>query len=126
MRTHDKYVLKGHEPVRCDDLMKWAFWFEHSDRERQVALTEIGESRISTVFLALDFQHSANKNAPPILFETLVMGGPLEDQGGRCSTWDEAEAMHESMVERVQKETPNLPKRAITIEDENENISERR
>ena len=57
---------------------------------------------VSTVFLGLD--HGYNENGPPILFETLVFNGPLRDEMDRCATWDEAEAMHLAMVERVRAE----------------------
>lgn len=35
------------------------------------------------------------------IFETLVIGGPLDDKMKRYSTWEEAEAGHAAMVEQV-------------------------
>ena len=36
-----------------------------------------------------------------MLFETMVFGGSLDQEQDRCTTWDEAEAMHKAVVERV-------------------------
>jgi hypothetical protein len=59
----------------------------------------VGGYTVSTVFLGLDHQHG---DGPPLLFETLVFG-PAQHDGDmdRCSTWDEAEAMHERMVAKI-------------------------
>lgn len=88
-------ILEGHE-VKQVDLMTWARWFEGKDRH--VANETIGDSQISTVFLGLN--HSFG-DGPPLLFETLVFGGKLDQEMDRYSTWDEAEAGHKAMVERV-------------------------
>lgn len=34
----DKYILDGHNAVPCDDLMRWAKWYETANR--RVALDE--------------------------------------------------------------------------------------
>ena len=91
----DHYILDRHNVV-ATDLMTWARWFEKA--ERRVDRTEIGEVFISTVFLGLD--HSFGEG-PPLLFETMVFGGPLDQDMERYSTWDEAVAGHKAMVARV-------------------------
>lgn len=68
--------------------------------ERRIALTEINGVQISTVFLWLNH---AFDDGPPLLFETMVFGGPLSEEQDRCSTYDEAEAMHERMCARVRE-----------------------
>lgn len=90
-----KYILEGKKAVPAD-LMTWAAWFEKADR--RVAFTTIGFSSVSTVFLGLDHQWG---DGPPLLFETLVTGGPMSDDMERYSTWQEAEAGHREIVERV-------------------------
>lgn len=87
----DKYILDGKTPVPAD-LMTWAKWFETADR--RVDATTIGRYRVSTVFLGLDHQYG---EGPPLIFETMVFadGGSDECWCDRCSTWDEAEAMHQ-------------------------------
>lgn len=101
----EHYRLDGKSPVPCS-LMEWAEWMKNT-KERCVAVTEIGPSRVSTVFLGLD--HSFG-GATPILFETMVFGGPLDQEEERYSTWEEAENGHAAMVERV--------KRGATMDDE--------
>ena len=99
----DHYILgeDGKTPVHVD-LMEWAEWFETADR--RVAATEIGvvgdddANRVSTVFLGLD--HSF-ETGPPLLFETMVFGGPMDQEMDRYTTWEEAEAGHLAMVNRV-------------------------
>lgn len=100
--THllDKYILIGRRPVQCDDVLRWAEWFETSDDARQVALTKIGRATVSTVFIGLDYQYG---DGPPLLFETMVFGCQLDGEQLRYSTWEEAEAGHVATVERVRE-----------------------
>lgn len=59
----------------------------------------LGKVRVSTVFLGLD--HQFEKGGRPLIFETMVFGGSLDDECERYSTWAEAETGHAAMVERV-------------------------
>lgn len=92
------YVLDGHTPTRCDDMQSWARWFENADR--QVARDEINGVTISTVFLGID--HSFGHGSP-VLFETMVFGGLMNDLQVRYCTWEAAEARHKAIVEEVKK-----------------------
>ena len=38
------------------------------------------------------------RKGPPILFETMIFGGTLNEFQNLCSTWAEAEAMHNLAV----------------------------
>ncbi|WP_439372903.1 hypothetical protein [Bradyrhizobium sp. DASA03120] len=67
----------------------------------RVAQTYIGDVHISTVFLGLD--HRFFGDGPPLLFETMIFGGRLDEFQNRCATWDEAEAMHAEAVEQVRR-----------------------
>ena len=82
-----------------DDVQQWARFFESDGR--RVASTIIEGVRISTVFLGLD--HGFMKDAPPLLFETMIFGGDHDDYQRRCSTFDEAEAMHIKACELVKQ-----------------------
>ncbi len=67
----EKYILNEQgNPVVERDLMKWARWFELADRE--IARDAIGNVTVSTVFLGLDHSFSGE---PPVLFETIIIGG---------------------------------------------------
>lgn len=92
----DTYILDGKTPVPEPDVIKWGKWMELG--HNRVRADVIGEARVSTVFLGLDRRFG---EGPPLLFETMVFGGPLDGQQERCSTWEEAEAQHERVCERV-------------------------
>lgn len=95
------YKLDGKNLVPCD-LMEWARWFENGNRH--VAQDVLGEFRVSTVFLGLD--HSFG-SGPPLLFETMIFGPPdhnLNETMDRYTTWEQAEAGHQAMLDKVRKE----------------------
>lgn len=90
------------EPIECDDLREWASWFQDEPKDRIVCKEKVGESLVSTVFLALDHQFG---DGPPVLWETLVFEGPWGGQMDRCcGTRANAMAMHRRMVELVKTE----------------------
>jgi len=97
-----KYILNANGvPVREPDLIRWAQWIETG--KRIVKQETIGDSFVSTVFLGLD--HNFNDFGPPILWETRVFSGPMSAEQDRCSgSIEQAEAMHECMVEKVRNE----------------------
>lgn len=89
----DLYILDGKTPVPEPDLLTWAQWFEHADR--QVADTMQGDVRVSTVFLGLNHNHRRGR---PLLFETMVFYADTGGETARYSTWEEAEKGHAEMV----------------------------
>lgn len=83
--------------VEIADLIEWGRWLEHANRI--VGYTQINSQvRVSTVFLGLDHRFPGMPPGPPILFETLVFGGPLDGDGNRYSSWDDAETGHKAFV----------------------------
>lgn len=58
-------------------------------------MLQCDEVTVSTVFLGLD--HRMFGEGPPILFETLVFGGPNDGRMERYCTWEEAERGHKVM-----------------------------
>jgi hypothetical protein len=80
-------------------MEQWCKWFATADC--RVRKTTIRGARISTVFLGMDHQMG---DGPPLLFETMVFGGEHDQFQERCSTWDEAEAMHARAVAMVRAE----------------------
>jgi len=87
------YILVGRTPILVD-LLTWAKWVENFDN-RLIAVTEDKGFRVSTVFLGLD--HNFGRG-DPILFETMIFGGPLNEQMWRYATYREAERGHEDAV----------------------------
>lgn len=94
------YILDNSgRPVREPDSLKWAEWFGFANRT--VGDTTVGASRISTVFLGID--HNYSGNGRPVLWETLVFGGELDQHQERCSGGsEEAEAMHKRVVAEIE------------------------
>lgn len=90
----DHYILEGKNAVRTD-LMTWAAWLEKG--ERRVGQAEKDGVRVSTVFLGLD--HSFGNEPGPVLYETMIFGGPHDQYQERYRTWDEAEAGHKKACE---------------------------
>lgn len=99
---HDKYILNEDHSIEAVDLTTWAVWFEKSDRRvRRSVYNDVNDNEIvvSTVFLGLD--HSFSDGGPPILFETMVFGGKLDEEMERYATWDQAVAGHDRMLRKV-------------------------
>lgn len=93
------FVLKDREVVPSD-VMTWAKFFEDFDN-RVVAKTKVGDDvEVSTVFLGSNHRFG---EGPPLVFETMVFGGELDEEMMRYSTYDEAEAGHKAMVARVEE-----------------------
>ena len=101
-RFHSKfYVLdENGEPKAEPDPKGWGKWFYGMDRH--IGKTEIGKVLVSTVFLGID--HGFHPGRPPVLFETMVFGGPLDQEQERYETKAQAEQGHRLWVERVRME----------------------
>lgn len=105
------YILDG-DDVRAVDLGSWVEWFAGDPIQRLISLTIIdpvtaeqkrtggqADIKVSTVFLGID--HRFGMAGPPILFETMVFGGLLDQEQMRYATMVEARAGHVAMVARV-------------------------
>lgn len=95
------YVLDGHTPRQTKDWAEFEAFSVDFER-RRVAHTDLADDvRVSTVFLRWD--HNFYDDGPPILFETMVFGGPFDQQHQRYETWDEAQAGHQRVVTALQE-----------------------
>ena len=68
---------------------------------RRVAFTDIpGVGYVSTIFLGLpDVLSELRGDEPPLLFETMAFGGPLDQEEIRTATWSDAEQAHVRVVD---------------------------
>lgn len=94
------FVLDANDvPRPAKSVIEWAEFFETN--RRQIALNEIGDMRVSTVFLGVNLNMFG---ARPILFESMVF-----DKEGhglrtlRASTKKVALEQHQSLVEECRK-----------------------
>jgi len=107
------YILKDKKAIPEPDMIKWAQWVSSADRivKKDIANIKIGgksigQVTVSTVFLGID--HSLGDNKEPLLFETMVFGGPLDGEMDRCSSYEAAEKMHQLMCEKVKLAVKDL------------------
>ena len=84
---HRWYILEGQTPIPVDQAT-WVAQF----RDNVVKQDQVNGALVSTIFLGLNHNHG---DGPPILFDTMICGGEHNDYQDRCSTWKQAEAMHE-------------------------------
>jgi hypothetical protein len=68
--------------------------------------------RVSTVFL-MGINHRWIDRTDPLLFETMVFGGTMDQAQWRYSTWDQAEIGHQGVIERLLREMPHLKKAEV-------------
>jgi len=103
-----QYILKDRVPVVANNLTEYALW-NSIDANRRVGDDTVSikrksdgkreDVRVSTMFLGMD--HGGYMDDVPILFETMVFGGPNDQYMDRCSTWEEAEDMHKRVLAMV-------------------------
>lgn len=92
--------------------MKMLEWAQAWEGDRTVAKTRVdfvqSGSRqkvyVSTVWLGLD--HSYFPGSDPLIFETMVFNGPLDQEMMRYSTEEQARKGHGDMVLRVRAVGP--------------------
>jgi hypothetical protein len=88
------YTLKGKKAVPCD-MKTWGAMFSKVDRI--VQKTNVTEDiSVSTVFLGSD--HRFGNDGSPLIFETMIFGGVLDQHCSRYSTWDEALKDHWKLI----------------------------
>lgn len=76
-------------------MEQWAATFG----DNTVIRTTVGVAEVSTVWLGINHQWGAG---PPLIFETMVFGGNLNEECVRYSTESEALVGHAAMCARVQ------------------------
>ncbi len=97
------WVLRGHKAVPAKDVIEWGVFFEEIANRRVaedfIRQPEQDPVRVSTVFIGMD--HNFFSEGPPLLFESMVFGGPLDETLYRYATWDEAEAGHRMLIDEA-------------------------
>ncbi len=91
------FILQNGKPVPEPDMDVWHRYFEKEDR--LLWRNSFGDVRVSTVFLGMDHCHGSG---PPILFETMIFGGPLDQEQWRYCSMAEANEGHCKAIEMVQ------------------------
>ena len=87
------YTLVEGRPEPCDDVVTWGRWFETADRV--LLTTVLNDVTVSTVFLGLD--HNRGRGVP-ILWQTMIFGGPQDGYQNRYTSAAAAVEGHERAV----------------------------
>lgn len=89
---HLHYNRQG-EPVTLEE------WVRELEKNRRVAWDDLGPlGTVSTVFLGLDH---AFMGGPPLIFETMIFGGPMNEFMDRYSTEEKALGGHRFAVQAL-------------------------
>jgi hypothetical protein len=100
--SDDLYVLNdAGEPVPAASVLTWGRWLQTHGRHIAEDFFLNGQIRISTLFMGVDLRILPVPGQPPLLFETMVFGGPLHLEKQRYASRAEAAAGHAAIVEAV-------------------------
>ena len=107
----DRYILNAAgEPEECPNLFTWGRWMETAERHVCHDMDEgVGgeKVRVSTVFLGLN--HNFSRKGPPVLWETMVFGGPLDGTMRRYTSRDAAIMGHQELCRQVSRAQQGKP-----------------
>jgi hypothetical protein len=95
--------------------LEWQFLMARDPFYFRVALSHVGEVEISTVLLPFD--HDLFGRGPPLIFETMVFGGELDQRQERYATELEALTGHARWAGMVRELHPDAPVTHWTRED---------
>lgn len=101
------------EPTPVGDVLTWARWFE-TTANRRVLDHHVGRRVwVSTVFLGLD--HNWLPDGPPVLWETMIFGGPFDQFQQRYTSALDALIGHETLYRLAAgyAELPRKTKKAL-------------
>jgi hypothetical protein len=102
------YILGDDGAVEEQGYAEWARWYKDCyEKVRCIASTKVKYGTVSTVFLAMNM--TLSKSEPPMIFETRVHGGWLDNEWERFPTLEDAKAGHEAWVDRVRAEEDDKP-----------------
>ena len=90
------YILVDRKPVQHANDAAWWMWFQNIDN-RRVALTEIGNKSVSTVFVGIDSNYGMG-GPKPLLFETAFTDSYGIKQEWNTATWEDAKRCHAEAV----------------------------
>lgn len=91
------WILDEYGEIVPVDLLTWAAWFEVSADRRRLRRTDVGDQRVSTVFIGMDLAPWRGPDGP-YLFETIVFSPDGNYTIGRYATMAEALFAHEKTV----------------------------
>lgn len=104
--SNGRFILNDDlEPVPEGDLMTWSRWMEEHGDKRRVALSDVGGTQVSAVFLGLDYSY-VDGASMPMLYETMVFGGDGAEHTVRSPSREAALAAHAEIVRKLKAKEP--------------------
>lgn len=117
-----KFILHDHTVILEPNVVRWALWFEKYDRRvgsSEFALPVehwfwrlLGRKDnywVSTVFLGVDHNFTSVEETEPLLFQTVIWKNYNQEvYQTRCSTWEQAEAMHSEAIAWVKQASEKI------------------
>lgn len=79
----DYFILDANDEPRPASLGQYLAWAHTRPRPWVVAVERVGLGYVSTVFLGVNHGGSLGSARDPIVYQTLVFGGPLDGYGVR-------------------------------------------
>lgn len=102
------YILDSSgAPVRELDIHAWSTWLSDHPGACIVGRDQVDAAIVSTIFLAMDrnFANFPHGGHPPILYETVIFGGPHDMRQWRyCTRW-QAVAGHDQIIAALREGT---------------------
>jgi len=93
------YILdENKKPVECKSLKKWSEFMGKGENKRVAETTINGKCYVSTVFLGVDQGFGLSIEGKPLVFETMVFGGFLDQEMMRYHAYEDALKGHDAMV----------------------------
>lgn len=88
----------GRAPRVCPNLHAWVAFMADPARYR-VDQTDVTLGvRVSTIFTGIDRSYADLEGEAPALFQTVVMGGPLDGHIFFAQSWEEAQGCHDGVL----------------------------
>lgn len=92
------YVLIDCKPTKCS----WSAWlFSTTEQSRYLSRWQTGGVIVSTIFTGVDY--SLGTMIPPLLWETRINGGPMNDKWQRYATAEAARNGHRKWVRKAKQ-----------------------
>lgn len=88
--TYREYVKLKYETVD-----------ENGVEYKRIGYDQFGDTEVSTVWLGLD--HGYSRRGAPVIFETMIFGGPLSDETWRYCTEEQARMGHTLISNMVRR-----------------------
>jgi hypothetical protein len=98
-RNHFFVIDADHNVRPVDTMEEWVHVFDVDNNV--VAQTGNDNIFVSTVFLGINHNFGFSEDTRPILFETMIFGGKMDEYQHRYYTYDEAVAGHNMVCEEL-------------------------